>query len=44
VSYDGGVFFGLAGDRELLADIDEVAADLERALVELVRAAGGGAG
>jgi hypothetical protein len=44
VSYDGGVFFGLAGDRELLADIDEVAADLERALVEQTRAADGASG
>ena len=26
LSYDGGVFFGLAGDREVLADIDELAA------------------
>ena len=32
VSYDGGVFFGLAGDRDLLADIDQVAGDLEAAL------------
>ena len=29
LSYDGGVFFGLAGDRDVLADIDELAADLE---------------
>ncbi len=34
LSYDGGVFFGLAGDRDLLADIDEFAADLEAALAE----------
>ena len=34
VSYDGGVFFGLAGDRDVLADIDEVAGDLEAALAE----------
>ena len=34
VSYDGGVFFGLVGDRSLLADIDELAADLEAALEE----------
>ena len=34
VSYDGGVFFGLAGDRSVLADIDELAADLEAALDE----------
>ena len=29
VSYDGGVFFGLAGDRDVLADLDELAADIE---------------
>jgi diacylglycerol O-acyltransferase / wax synthase len=34
VSYDGGVFFGLAGDRAVMADIDEVAADVEAALAE----------
>jgi len=34
VSYDGGVFFGLVGDREVLADIDELAAALEAALAE----------
>ena len=25
LSYDGGVFFGLAGDRDVIADIDELA-------------------
>jgi diacylglycerol O-acyltransferase / wax synthase len=34
VSYDGGVFFGLAGDRRALADIDDLAAALEDALDE----------
>ena len=34
LSYDGGVFFGLVGDRDVLADIDELAADLEAALAE----------
>jgi WS/DGAT/MGAT family acyltransferase len=34
LSYDGGVFFGLAGDRDALADIDALAADLEAALSE----------
>ena len=34
LSYDGGVFFGLAGDRDVLADIDALAADLEAALAE----------
>jgi diacylglycerol O-acyltransferase / wax synthase len=33
-SYDGGVFFGLAGDRRALADIDDLAAALEDALDE----------
>ncbi|MGH2988543.1 MAG: wax ester/triacylglycerol synthase family O-acyltransferase [Solirubrobacterales bacterium] len=28
VSYDGGVFFGLAGDRRVVADIDDLAAAL----------------
>lgn len=39
VSYDGGVFFGLTGDRDLFADIDEVAGDLEAALSEQLEAA-----
>jgi WS/DGAT/MGAT family acyltransferase len=34
ISYDGGVFFGILGDRDLIADIDEVAADLQAALAE----------
>lgn len=34
VSYDGGVFFGLAGDRRALADIDDLAAALEAELAE----------
>jgi WS/DGAT/MGAT family acyltransferase len=34
LSYDGGVFFGLAGDRDVLRDIDELALDLEAALDE----------
>jgi hypothetical protein len=40
VSYDGGVFFGLAGDRDLLADIDQVAGDLEAALAEQLATGG----
>ena len=40
VSYDGGVFFGLAGDREVLHDIDSLAQDLADALDEQIRAAG----
>ncbi|MDX6583253.1 MAG: diacylglycerol O-acyltransferase / wax synthase [Solirubrobacterales bacterium] len=39
LSYDGSVFFGLAGDRDLLADIDEFAADLDAALGEQAAAA-----
>jgi diacylglycerol O-acyltransferase / wax synthase len=34
LSYDGKVHFGLAGDRDLLADIDEFATDIEAALAE----------
>jgi WS/DGAT/MGAT family acyltransferase len=38
LSYDGGVFFGLVGDRDVLADLEELAADLEAALAEQVGA------
>lgn len=38
LSYDGGVFFGIAGDRDLLADIDEFTGDLEAALAEQLQA------
>ena len=41
LSYDGRVFFGLAGDRDLLGDLDELAADLEAALAEQAGAARG---
>jgi WS/DGAT/MGAT family acyltransferase len=34
LSYDGGVYFGLAADRDALADVDEFAVDLEAALDE----------
>jgi diacylglycerol O-acyltransferase / wax synthase len=34
VSYDGGVFFGLAGDRAVMADIDGLAAELASSLAE----------
>ena len=34
LSYDGGVFFGLAGDRDALADIGELATDLGASLGE----------
>ncbi len=39
VSYDGGVFFGLAGDRAVMHDIDALAADVEVALGEQLAAA-----
>jgi WS/DGAT/MGAT family acyltransferase len=34
LSYNGGVFFGLAGDRDVVSDLDEVVADLEASLAE----------
>ncbi len=37
LSYDGGVFFGLAGDRDVLADLDDFAADLDAAVAEQVK-------
>jgi diacylglycerol O-acyltransferase len=39
LSYDGGVNFGLTGDRDLMADLDELAMDLEAAISEQVAAA-----
>jgi WS/DGAT/MGAT family acyltransferase len=39
VSYDGGVGFGLLGDRDALPDLAGAAAGLERAMAELVEAA-----
>jgi hypothetical protein len=39
LSYDGRLFFGLAGDRDLLADIDDLAADIEASLAEQTAAA-----
>jgi diacylglycerol O-acyltransferase / wax synthase len=38
VSYDGGVFAGLAGDRRVMADIDELALDFEASLAEQLAA------
>jgi diacylglycerol O-acyltransferase / wax synthase len=35
LSYDGQVFFGLAGDRDVLADIDELAGDVDAAIAQL---------
>jgi diacylglycerol O-acyltransferase len=40
MSYDGRVFFGITGDRDLFGDIDEAADDLEAALAEQLSAAG----
>ena len=34
LSYDGGVYFGLASDRDVVADIEDFAADIEAALTE----------
>jgi hypothetical protein len=34
VSYDGGVFFGLVGDRRVVGDLDDLAASLDAALAE----------
>jgi WS/DGAT/MGAT family acyltransferase len=34
VSYDGGVYFGLAGDRDAIADLDQLASALEQSLAE----------
>src|SRR5207237_7955885 len=34
VSYDGRAFFGIAADRDLFSDIDDVATDLNGALTE----------
>lgn len=40
LSYDGGVYFGLAGDRDVLSDIELLATDLQAALTEQIEAAG----
>jgi diacylglycerol O-acyltransferase / wax synthase len=39
LSYDGGIHFGLTGDREVLADLDDLAADLEDSIAEQIAAA-----
>lgn len=39
VSYDGGVFFGLVGDRRVIGDIDDLDAALAEALAEQIAAA-----
>jgi diacylglycerol O-acyltransferase / wax synthase len=40
MSYDGRVFFGLLGDFDAMADLDDLAADLGAAIDELSTAAG----
>ncbi len=40
LSYNGGVFFGLAGDRNVIGDIDALADDLSLAIHEQIRSAG----
>jgi WS/DGAT/MGAT family acyltransferase len=40
MSYDGKLFFGLLGDYDEMADIDDFAADLRAAIAELATAAG----
>ncbi|MEK6276676.1 MAG: wax ester/triacylglycerol synthase family O-acyltransferase [Actinomycetota bacterium] len=39
LSYDGGVFFGLAGDRDAVSDIDDLAAAFDAVLAEQTSAA-----
>ena len=39
MSYDGGVYFGLVGDRRAVADIDDLATALDEALAEQTAAA-----
>src|SRR5947209_3998063 len=40
MSYNGTINFGLVGDYDMLADIDDLAEDFERGLEELADAAG----
>jgi diacylglycerol O-acyltransferase len=39
LSYDGGVFFGIAGDRDVLFDLEDLSDDLEASLAEQAAAA-----
>jgi WS/DGAT/MGAT family acyltransferase len=41
-SYDGGMFYGLNGDRDAVPDLNTVAELIEESLAELVAAAGSG--
>jgi diacylglycerol O-acyltransferase / wax synthase len=34
ISYDGQIYFGIAGDRDVLADLDDLATALREALRE----------
>jgi hypothetical protein len=40
MSYDGGVYFGLLGDYDAMADLEELADDVQVAIDELAAAAG----
>ena len=40
MSYDGKLFFGLLGDYDEMADLDDFASDLRSAIAELATAAG----
>ncbi|HEY0387315.1 MAG TPA: WS/DGAT domain-containing protein, partial [Gaiellales bacterium] len=40
MSYDGTINFGLVGDFDLMADLDDLADDLHASLAELAKAAG----
>jgi diacylglycerol O-acyltransferase / wax synthase len=40
MSYDGKLFFGLLGDYDEMADLDDFASDLRAAIAELATAAG----
>jgi hypothetical protein len=40
MSYNGTINFGLVGDFDLMADLDDFGADLEASLKELAEAAG----
>jgi diacylglycerol O-acyltransferase len=41
MSYDGQVNFGLIADYDGLADLEDLAGDLEASIAELIEAAGG---
>jgi diacylglycerol O-acyltransferase len=42
ISYDGDVFFGLTGDRDVVADLDELAKAFRAALAEQAPSRSGG--